>query len=158
MQMASRRAVVRRCIVSRTALVSGATLFVLSLISPAFIPALTAKHRAHLLLTGVIAGLNGRHLRGTGVDGVCRARLLLHHSIFTTGYHLASLFGHFPLFPVAKMQPMQCHSFFTFPCSSFPSYHPSAYSWSGYSTTPGVCSSRCSCMSSLSASILILPP
>ncbi len=78
-----------------------ATLFVLSLTSPVFLPAIvTTDDKASLLLIGVVMGLVVGFFEELGWTGFAVPRLRLHHSVFATGIIVGILWGawHLPLF------------------------------------------------------------
>ena len=102
------------------------TLLVLSLTSPAFLPALFATdNRASLLLTGIIMGLVVGFFEELGWTGFAVPKLRLRYGVLTTGL-LVILWGlwHFPLFLAsrstseASRRPCTCRCSY----SSLPAY------------------------------------
>jgi membrane protease YdiL (CAAX protease family) len=78
-----------------------ATLFVLSLTSPAFLPVIvTTGDRVSLLLTGIVMGLVVGFFEELGWTGFAVPRLRLRYGVLTTGLIVGLLWGawHFPLF------------------------------------------------------------
>lgn len=77
------------------------TLFVLSLISPVFSPAIVAADdKVGLLLMGIVMGLAVGLFEELGWSGFALPKLRLHYGVFTTGLILGILWGlwHLPLF------------------------------------------------------------
>jgi CAAX protease family protein len=82
-------------------LLIAATLFVLSLTSPEFLPVIvTSDNKASLLLTGIVMGLVVGFFEELGWTGFAVPRLRLRHGVLTTGLSVGLLWGawHFPLF------------------------------------------------------------
>jgi membrane protease YdiL (CAAX protease family) len=78
-----------------------ATLFVLSLTSPAFLPAIfTTDDKVSLLLTGIVMGLVVGFFEELGWTGFAVPRLRLRYGVLTTGLIVGLLWGawHLPLF------------------------------------------------------------
>jgi membrane protease YdiL (CAAX protease family) len=78
-----------------------ATLFVLSLTSPEFLPAIvTTDDKVSLLLTGVVMGLAVGFFEELGWTGFAVPRLRQRYGVFTTGLIVGLLWGawHLPLF------------------------------------------------------------
>jgi membrane protease YdiL (CAAX protease family) len=81
------------------------TLLVLSLTSPAFLPAILATDdRASLLLTGIIMGLVVGFFEELGWTGFAVPKLRLRYGVLTTGLLVGVLWGlwHFPLFSASR--------------------------------------------------------
>jgi CAAX protease family protein len=82
-------------------LLIAATLFVLSLTSPEFLPVIvTSDNKASLLLTGIVMGLVVGFFEELGWTGFAIPRLRLRYGVLTTGLIVSLLWGawHFPLF------------------------------------------------------------
>jgi membrane protease YdiL (CAAX protease family) len=78
-----------------------ATLFVLSLKSPVFLPVIvTTDDKVSLLLTGIVMGLVVGFFEELGWTGFAVPRLRLRYGVLTTGLIVGLLWGawHFPLF------------------------------------------------------------
>ena len=78
-----------------------ATLFVLSLTSPVFLPVIvTTDDKVSLLLTGIVMGLVVGFFEELGWTGFAVPRLRQHHGVLTTGLIVGLLWGawHFILF------------------------------------------------------------
>jgi CAAX protease family protein len=78
-----------------------AILFVFSLTSPAFLPAIvTAKDKAGLVVSGIVLGLVACFFEELGWTGFAAPELRKRYSILTTGLIMGLLWGawHFPLF------------------------------------------------------------
>jgi membrane protease YdiL (CAAX protease family) len=78
-----------------------ATLFVLSLTSPVFLPVIvTTDDKVSLLLTGIVMGLVVGFFEELGWTGFAVPRLRLRYGVLTTGLIVGLLWGawHFPLF------------------------------------------------------------
>jgi membrane protease YdiL (CAAX protease family) len=71
-----------------------ASLFALSLLSPAFLPGiLTTSDKASLLLFGIVAGLATGFCEELGWTGFAVPRLRLRHGLFTSGLFVGLLWG-----------------------------------------------------------------
>ncbi len=82
-------------------LLTAAILFVLSLTSPAFIPAIfTTDDKAGLLMSGIMLGLVVCFFEELGWTGFVTPELRKRHGILTTGIIMGLLWGawHYPLF------------------------------------------------------------
>jgi CAAX protease family protein len=82
-------------------LLTAAILFVLSLTSPAFVPAIvTTDDKAGLLMSGIVLGLVVCFFEELGWTGFVTPELRKRHGILTTGIIMGLLWGawHYPLF------------------------------------------------------------
>ena len=82
-------------------LLMGAILFVLSLTSPAYVPAIVTSHnRLRLVVSGIVLGLVVCFFEELGWTGFATSELRKRHNILPTGIYMGLLWGawHYPLF------------------------------------------------------------